>query len=53
MIDVIQHSGGSIGEYSGGSIGEYSGVEKMILGKKSKDNLSEAELIDLKEEIKD
>lgn len=45
MIDVIQHSGGSIGEDSG--------VEKMILGKKSKDNLSEAELIDLQEEIKD
>ena len=43
MIDVIQHSGGIIGEDSG--------VEKMILGKKSKDNLSEAELIDLKEEI--
>ena len=45
MIDVIQHSGGIIGEDSG--------VEKMILGKKSKDNLSEAELIDLQEEIKD
>ena len=45
MIDVIQHSGGSIGEDSR--------VEKMILGKKSKDNLSEAELIDLKEKIKD
>ena len=45
MIDVIQHSGGSIGEDSR--------VEKMILGKKSKDSLSEAELIDLKEEIKD
>ena len=45
MIDVIQHSGGIIGEDSG--------VEKMILGKKSKDNLSEAELIELKEVIKD
>ena len=40
MIDVIQQIGGSIGEDSG--------VEKMILGKKSKDNLSEPELIDLK-----
>ena len=37
MIDVIQHSGGSIHKDSG--------VEKMILGKKNKDNLSETELI--------
>lgn len=44
MIDIIERSGGSIGE-------EDIGVEKMILGNKNKASISEAELIDLKEEI--